>query len=86
MRFECSDGDLHPFTQREKAQQTVKFGLALSPIEPENSGLTGSSGSVPDAEDVPVFRESGCGNCLGTLAIGHLGGWGSFGNFDLELD
>lgn len=73
MLNERRDGSTHPFVQRERAQESVKFRPGAGSIEAKNRRSPGADVDPPQPDEVPLVRQRLCRDNLGLLAVFDFG-------------
>jgi hypothetical protein len=61
MRLERRDPDLHPFVQRQSAQEAVELRLAVCTVEAEDLGLAVCDRLLPHSDEMPFVRQASRG-------------------------
>jgi hypothetical protein len=73
--LERGDGDVHQLVvaERKTAKQTVEVGSAVGAVQAKDLGLAGGDGRLPDADQMALGHQFGCGGYLGAFAMLDLG-------------
>ena len=86
MLNERRDRRMHPFVQRQIAQESVKFRQAVGSIEAKDRRSVGADGGLPQPDEVSLVGQALCRGSFGPLAVFDFGLGNTVRDIQLELD
>jgi hypothetical protein len=86
MLNERRDGNMHPFVQRQTAQQSIEFRPAVGSIEANYRRAVGADGELPKPDEVPRVRQRLRRGSFSPLAVFDVGHGDTVRDIQLKLN